>query len=139
MGCGNILEFHGYTVWRPVMELLHRSINIIAIVISLFGSAIIIWGVTDAIIAFLKLKFTSGRDLNLEADIRMRQKLGSHLVLGLEIFIAADIISSVASPSWNKVGILAAIVGIRTVLSFFLTKELQMMGASLVSEQDQKS
>lgn len=121
------------------MELLHRSINIIAIVISLFGSAIIIWGVTDAIIAFLKLKFTSGRDLNLEADIRMRQKLGSHLVLGLEIFIAADIISSVASPSWNKVGILAAIVGIRTVLSFFLTKELQMMGASLVSEQDQKS
>jgi len=118
------------------MELLHRSINIIAIVISLFGSAIIIWGVIDAIIAFLKLKFASGRDLDLEADIRMRQKLGSHLVLGLEIFIAADIISSVASPSWNKVGILAAIVGIRTVLSFFLTKELQMMGASLVSEQD---
>ncbi len=118
------------------MELLHRSINIIAIVISLFGSAIIIWGVIDAIIAFLKLKFASGRDLNLEADIRMRQKLGSHLVLGLEIFIAADIISSVASPSWNKVGILAAIVGIRTVLSFFLTKELQMMGASLASEQN---
>ena len=93
----------------------------------------------DAVIAFLKLKFSTGRDLNLETDIRMRQKLGSHLVLGLEIFIAADIISSVASPSWNKVGILGAIVGIRTVLSFFLTKELQMMEASLEPKQNSES
>ena len=41
-------------------------------------------------------------------------------ISGLEIFIAADVISSVVSPTWNKVGLLAAIVGIRTVLSYFL-------------------
>jgi uncharacterized membrane protein len=51
--------------------------------------------------------------------------LGSHLLLGLEIFIAADIINSVASPTWEKVGLLGAIVGIRTVLSYFLALEMR--------------
>ena len=46
-------------------------------------------------------------------------------LLGLEIFIAADIISSAVSPSWEKVGMLAAIVGVRTVLSYFLRMELK--------------
>ena len=55
----------------------------------------------------------------------MRRELGAHLLLGLEIFIAADIISSVVSPSWDKVGILAVIVVIRTILSYFLEVELK--------------
>lgn len=44
---------------------------------------------------------------------------------GLESLIAADVISSVVSPMWSKVGVLAAIVGIRTVLSFFLRMEVR--------------
>ncbi len=55
----------------------------------------------------------------------IRQHLGAHLLLLLEIFIAADIISSVASPSWERVGILASIVGVRTVLSYFLRMEIK--------------
>ena len=39
--------------------------------------------------------------------------------------IAADIISSAVSPSWEKVGILVSIVGVRTVLSYFLRMELK--------------
>ena len=46
-------------------------------------------------------------------------------LLGLEIFIAADIISSTVSPSWEKVGILVSIVGVRTVLSCFLRMEVK--------------
>jgi len=58
-------------------------------------------------------------------DTSTRQELSAHLLLGLEIFIAADIISSVSSPTWEKVGILGAVVGIRTVLSYFLTIEME--------------
>lgn len=48
-----------------------------------------------------------------------------HPMPGLESLIAADVISSVVSPMWSKVGVLAAIVGIRTVLSFFLRMEVR--------------
>jgi uncharacterized membrane protein len=51
--------------------------------------------------------------------------LGSHLLLGLEVIIALDIINSVASPTWEKVGLLGALVGIRTILSYFLTLEMR--------------
>ena len=64
----------------------------------------------------------------------IRQRLGAHFLLGLEIFIAADIISSAVSPSWEKVGILATIVGVRAVLSYFLMMELKQ-GARLVLPQ----
>ena len=36
-----------------------------------------------------------------------------------EIFIAADIISSAVSPSWEKVGILVAIVGLPGISNWF--------------------
>ena len=47
------------------------------------------------------------------------------LLLGLEFELAADIIGSVISPTWQDVGELAAIAAIRTFLNFFLEKDLE--------------
>ncbi len=74
---------------------------------------------------FLFLKFRGEKIDRISENETIRQRLGAHLLLGLEIFIAADILSSVVSPSWQKVGILAAIVGIRTILSYFLRWEMK--------------
>jgi len=38
--------------------------------------------------------------------------------------IGADILKTAISPSWDELGQLAAIVGIRTILNFFLLREL---------------
>lgn len=46
--------------------------------------------------------------------------LGPSLILGLEILIAAEVISTIVIPSWNKLGILAGIVAIRMALGFYL-------------------
>ncbi|MCK5213652.1 MAG: DUF1622 domain-containing protein, partial [Dehalococcoidia bacterium] len=54
----------------------------------------------------------------------LRQHLGSSLLLGLEFLIAADVIRTVVQPSLQEVGILGGIVAIRTVISYFLQKEL---------------
>lgn len=62
----------------------------------------------------------------LQAVVLSISGLGCGRRLGrLEIFIAADIITSAVSPSWEKVGILVAIVGVRTVLSYFLRMEVR--------------
>ncbi|OHB63395.1 MAG: hypothetical protein A2Y77_12195 [Planctomycetes bacterium RBG_13_62_9] len=56
-----------------------------------------------------------------------RGRLGRGILLGLEFLVAADIISTVAvQPTFANVGVLAAIIAIRTLLS--LTLEVEMTG-----------
>lgn len=53
-----------------------------------------------------------------------RKFLGNFILLGLEFLVAGDIIRTVAvKPSFTSIGILAAIVVIRTFLSFTLEVE----------------
>ncbi len=47
------------------------------------------------------------------------------LLLALEFALAADIIRSVISPTWQDIGELAAIAAIRTFLNYFLEKDLE--------------
>jgi uncharacterized membrane protein len=107
------------------MESIHKLVEIISLGVSVIGALVTIWGVIEAVGGFLSLKMArQGKD-EIAGSEFLRQKLGAHLLLGLEIFIAADVISSVVSPTWNKVGLLAAIVAIRTVLSYFLRMEVR--------------
>ncbi|GAA3961187.1 DUF1622 domain-containing protein [Allohahella marinimesophila] len=54
-----------------------------------------------------------------------RQSLGQGILLGLEFLVAADIIHTVAVElTWDTIGVLAAVVVIRTFLSFTLNVEL---------------
>ncbi len=55
---------------------------------------------------------------------RVRLTLGKYLALALEFQVGADILSTAIAPSWEQIGKLAAIVAVRTVLNYFLTKEL---------------
>lgn len=55
----------------------------------------------------------------------VRLDLGLSLVLSLEFLLAADIAATAISPSWDAIGKLASISGIRTFLNFFLQKEVQ--------------
>lgn len=58
---------------------------------------------------------------------RMRRQLGSAILLGLEFLVAADIIRTVAIElTFSSVGVLAALILIRTFLSF--TLEVEMTG-----------
>jgi uncharacterized membrane protein len=46
------------------------------------------------------------------------------LLLALEFELAADIVRSVISPSWQDIGALGAIAVIRTFLNYFLEQDL---------------
>ena len=57
---------------------------------------------------------------------RFRQRLGRSILLGLELLVGADIISTITAPlTFQSVGLLAAIVAIRTFLSFSLETEIE--------------
>jgi len=80
--------------------------------------------VTGAAIAFV---IAAVRRSRRESDVyrRFRQQLGQTILLGLELLVAGDIVRTVAaSPGLTSVAILAAIVLIRTFLSFSLEVEI---------------
>jgi uncharacterized membrane protein len=74
------------------------------------------------------LLFALARCLRTEASqryARLRHDLGRAILLGLVVLVAADIVRSVAlSPSMGGLAVLAAIVAIRTFLSWSLALEL---------------
>ncbi len=57
----------------------------------------------------------------------IRLQFGETVILGLEFTVAGDIVESLVAPDYYNLGLLAIIVTIRTILSYFLSKELQAL------------
>lgn len=57
---------------------------------------------------------------------RVRLTLGKYLALALEFQLGADILATAVAPSWEQIGQLGAIAAIRTLLNYFLNKELEV-------------
>ena len=106
------------------MEVLHYVIVSISFTLNIIGALITIWGILAALFEFLKKEILQ-RNEAVKLNETIRIKLGSYLVLALEFFIAGDIVKTIITPTWESLGILGAIVVIRTILSYFLTKDLK--------------
>lgn len=55
----------------------------------------------------------------------IRVQFGSSVAVALELLLGADVLATAVAPSWNDIGQLAAIATIRTVLNYFLERELR--------------
>jgi uncharacterized membrane protein len=100
-------------VFNDVIDKIGMTIDAAGVVVIVVG----------AVIAFVASAVRLSRR---ESGVyqRFRQRLGQAILLGLELLVAADIVRTVAaSPSLTSVAILAAIVLIRTFLSFSLEVE----------------
>ncbi len=100
-------------------------INYIAIGIGIGAVSVICWGVLLGLIRFVKLEIQRARGIHICHQREMlRHHLGSYLLLGLEFLIAADIIRTITKPTLDEIAILGSIVAIRTILDFFLSREI---------------
>ncbi len=99
--------------------------DILYITIGTFGVAIIVWGVILTLYRLLKLEFSRLKLKSIYHEReKVRHKFATYLLLALEFLIAADIIATVIHPTFEEIAILASIVVIRTVISYFLEKEI---------------
>ena len=104
--------------------LAHEWADLVAHLIELAGVGVIALGaVVSAGAALAQLL---GRRPWPEVYTDLRANLGRFILLGLELLVGADIISTITAPlTFQSVGLLAAIVGIRTFLSFSLETEIE--------------
>lgn len=97
-------------------------IGMVGMVGDLAGVLIIAIGL--AVVTFRFLRAVAVDDP--QAYTAYRGGIGRTLLLGLEFLVAADIIRTVATtPTFTSVGVLAAIVAIRTFLSWSLQLEIE--------------
>lgn len=69
----------------------------------------------------------------------IRLTFGLWLALALELQLAADILSTTVSPSFESLGQLAMIAVIRTFLNYFLSKELEMESVAVQASKEPES
>ena len=71
--------------------------------------------------------------------VPLRLQLGQSLVMGIELQVAADILKTALSPTWNDMLLLASLIGLRTVLNYFLEREMQSLNATQGPSSDTKT
>ncbi|WP_166505096.1 MULTISPECIES: DUF1622 domain-containing protein [Romboutsia] len=96
------------------------------IILQGLSTIVIIWGIAIQFALWLKSEIVSKtRKTAVENVTTIKNFLGTYILFGLEILIGADIIESILDPSLNHILGLAAIVIIRTIISYFLNKEIE--------------
>ncbi|MFD1829925.1 DUF1622 domain-containing protein [Streptomyces desertarenae] len=116
-----------YGLWFEVVARLVRLVEAAGALIIFVGA---VW-------AFARFLAAGVRDRGgLEHGFnRIRLSLGRFLTLGLEFQLAGDVLRTAIAPSFTEIGQLAAIAAIRTVLNYFLGREIASERAELERER----
>lgn len=110
-------------------QSIHSILVITQRTISFLGVLVILSGVLIALFRYAQLFFIKHPHEKHDSEINhIRLLLGRRLILGLEFIVSADLIGTTTTPDYYALGILGAIVLIRTILSYSLNREL--MGLS---------
>ena len=102
--------------------LLFRFAEHAALFIEAAAVLIVTAGAIEAFVLLLKVV---GERARHGARKEVWRRFGMWLLLGLEFELAADIIRSVISPTWQDLAKLAVIAVVRTFLNYFLEKDLE--------------
>jgi len=89
------------------------------LILAVAGAVLIIYGGLKAIVKLIALEIRKGS----YTYNQIRRELTDKIVFGLEFLIAADILTTITTPSQEELINLGVVVGIRTILGYFLSKE----------------
>jgi uncharacterized membrane protein len=107
-------------------ELFITVARTLSLLIEAAAVIVVSFGAAEAFIGLVGLAMRPSSAHGVRKEIWRR--FGTWLLLGLEFELAADIIGSVVSPTWQDIGELGAIAVIRTFLNYFLEKDLEQAG-----------
>ena len=99
---------------------LETFIGAVGLAIGAFGALFIVYGAMIAIVELLARE-TRIREKSYH-DIRW--SFTTRILIGLEFFVAADVLKTILEPTSQDLIILGSLVAIRTVVSYFLGREV---------------
>jgi uncharacterized membrane protein len=116
----------------------------VALGVEILAALLILWGAIEAVLTLLGVRRADPRPGMPAFDARhpfqalrwVFIRFGSWLLLALEFELAADVIRSAIAPTWSDIGKLAAIAAVRTVLNYFLEKDIDSFSEGLTGTED---
>ena len=107
-------------------QLLIEFVELVAPWVEMIGVAVVLWGAIEGLFRLLlRIRSALVREPQLMPISHVRIAIGEKTALGLDFFLAGDIIQTIVIPSWESLAMLGGIVVIRTVIAFFLNKDLK--------------
>ncbi len=103
-------------------ELYRDTLLTIRLIISMLGVLIIVLGAVRS--AYQLIMYLIKEHYTL---MTIRLQFGDAVLMGLEFMVGGDIVGSLVAPDYYNLGLLAIIVVIRTILSYFLSRELKVL------------
>jgi uncharacterized membrane protein len=107
-------------LFETSQHFLHLAVQWLRLALESVGALVIAAGAIRGLVA---LGAARGSPMEVRF-VPIRLTLARYLSLALEFQLAADILSTAISPSWEEIGKLAAIAVIRTGLNYFLAMEV---------------
>lgn len=102
-------------------DAVRDTVDAVIPFVEAIGAAIIVAGVVIAGVMYL----LSELRIRPVAYEHVRLTLGRFLALGIEFQLASDILTTAVSPTFDDIGKLGGIAAIRTLLNYFLAKEIE--------------
>jgi uncharacterized membrane protein len=123
---------HENGTFAQVEGTVEQVVQWLRLIVETAGALIVALGMVLALVAFVRILLRRRDPTANEASFnRVRLTLARYLALALEFQLAADILSTAIAPSWEAIGKLGAIAIIRTVLNYFLEREMEAEARSL--------
>ena len=110
-------------------EAMRLVIGYAVPVVEACGAVVVMMGVGRAILRYVR-SFAAQGPLHTAS---LRLQLGQSMVMGLEFQVAADILRTALRPTLNDMVLLAALIGVRTVLNYLLERELRGLSTAASS------
>jgi len=94
----------------------------IALVIEAGAVLVVAFGAVQAFVAVVATAVSRGASEMQGREIWLR--FATWILLGLEFALAADLVRTAVAPTWEDISKLAVIATIRTMLNYFLAKDI---------------
>lgn len=105
-----------------MIAIINSFNSIIVNICQILAMVVILIGILKALIIYIKDALLGKKAFDALQESRL--EIGHSFSLGLAFLIGASILKTILAPTWNDIGQLAAIIGIRTALNFFLLRDI---------------
>ncbi len=106
----------------PLEEQFSEIASYIALVIEAGAVLVVAFGAAQALMSVIAAVFRRSAD-----ELEGRQiwiRFATWILLALEFALAADLVRTAVAPTWDDITKLAVIATIRTMLNYFLAKDI---------------
>lgn len=113
-------------------NIITLIVNIASIISQFIGIFVVMLGMAKAFLIYFRSTIAGKK--TVDAITKSRLELGHSFSLGLGFLIGASIIKTTVAPSWQDIGQLASIITIRTILNYFMTRDIEKLTSNNVNK-----